>query len=191
MSYSKAVCRVLTVTNSPDYDAMVGENLRRLRTAKAVSQSELAKRLEQRGLPFRQQTVVKIEKGQRPLRLREAHEIASVLDLNIDDLVMESYERDDAALLVAHTTELIVRWDALQEATRNLVNQLNILAWTVDRVADSGIPKHLLDEAFTYLQVDPMKVVVAGIEAAERLKHAQAAEYDSGVEYRRYPGGVD
>jgi transcriptional regulator with XRE-family HTH domain len=49
-----------------------------LRTAK-MSQTELARQLNDRGLSFHQQTVQRIEKGERPLRLNEAHAIAEIL----------------------------------------------------------------------------------------------------------------
>lgn len=61
----------------------VGENLRRLRLASGLSQGQLAARLTEQGIPFRQQTILKIEKGRQPLRLYEATAIAHVLGMNI------------------------------------------------------------------------------------------------------------
>jgi Helix-turn-helix len=49
-----------------------------LRAAK-MSQTELARQLQERGLPFHQQTVQRVEKGERPLRLNEAYAIAEIL----------------------------------------------------------------------------------------------------------------
>jgi hypothetical protein len=51
-----------------------------------MSQSELAHELALRGMPFQQQTILKVEKGARPLRLEEADAIARIL--GVKDLTM-------------------------------------------------------------------------------------------------------
>lgn len=59
------------------------EQMRRLREANGLSQTELARRLRSVGLPFHQQTIQKIEAGERPIRLNEAHLIADVLGADV------------------------------------------------------------------------------------------------------------
>lgn len=71
-------------------DAQIGANLRRLRTERhtPMTQAELANRLDVLGLPgMRQQTIAKIEKSQRPLRLVEADVIATALGVSVERLV--------------------------------------------------------------------------------------------------------
>lgn len=62
-------------------------NLRSLREARGLTQGHLAAALKQDGLPFHQQTVQKIESGERPPRLAEAIAIARVLGVDLQDLL--------------------------------------------------------------------------------------------------------
>jgi transcriptional regulator with XRE-family HTH domain len=64
----------------------VGANLALLRKTKGLSQADLAMLLEQHGLPFQQQTILKIEKGARPLKLEEALTVAGVLAVDMSAL---------------------------------------------------------------------------------------------------------
>ncbi len=74
------------VDNSPPaWEDNFIERMKELRTAK-MSQTELARQLNRRGLPFHQQTVQRIEKGERPLRLNEAHAIAEILGSDPADM---------------------------------------------------------------------------------------------------------
>lgn len=58
-------------------DDQIGKNLTRLRGE--MSQAELAERMRERGYKWSQATVWSVEKGERPLRLTEAEDIAAVL----------------------------------------------------------------------------------------------------------------
>ena len=74
------------VDNSPPaWEDNFIQRMKELRTAK-MSQTELARQLSRRGLPFHQQTVQRIEKGERPLRLNEALEIAEILGSDPADM---------------------------------------------------------------------------------------------------------
>jgi transcriptional regulator with XRE-family HTH domain len=74
------------MTHPNDFDAFAGANLQRWRKARGMSQAALAEILRTLGHGFQQQTVLKIEKGDRPLRLHEATDIAQVLDIELIDL---------------------------------------------------------------------------------------------------------
>ncbi|RYB91009.1 XRE family transcriptional regulator [Nocardioides oleivorans] len=60
-------------------------HMARLRESHGMTQTDLAKRLQPYGLKFHQQTIQRVEAGERPVRLNEAHIIARVLesDLNV------------------------------------------------------------------------------------------------------------
>ena len=74
------------VDNSPPaWEDNFIARMKELRTAK-MSQTELARQLSDRGLQFHQQTVQRIEKGERPLRLNEALEIAEILGSDPADM---------------------------------------------------------------------------------------------------------
>lgn len=82
-----------TPETSADLNKLIGWNLQRFRKDSGLSQTDLADELTERGVPFRQQTVLKIEKGARPLRVDEAAVIAEILDLSVDDLLRPHDER--------------------------------------------------------------------------------------------------
>jgi transcriptional regulator with XRE-family HTH domain len=64
--------------------------MRILREARKMSQTDLARELKARGLPFHQQTVQRIEMGERPLRLDEAFLIARVLNADVTTMTTTS-----------------------------------------------------------------------------------------------------
>lgn len=54
-----------------------------------LSQAELSERLRDRGLPWSQGTVSKVELGDRPVRLAEAPMLAESLEVEVEDLLSE------------------------------------------------------------------------------------------------------
>jgi transcriptional regulator with XRE-family HTH domain len=61
-----------------DIDANIAANVRAYREAAGISQEELAQRMADRGFPFTQATVWKVENGQRPVRASELTALADV-----------------------------------------------------------------------------------------------------------------
>lgn len=59
----------------------------KLRKARDMNQTDLARRLSMWGLPFHQQTIQRIEAGERPIRLNEAHLIARELDADLTTMM--------------------------------------------------------------------------------------------------------
>src|SRR5215217_5323917 len=105
---------------SIDFNQRVGTNLQLHRKAKGYSQSDLAGLLEQRGLPFQQQTILKIEKGSRPLKLEEASVIADTLGIELSALT-EQFGNDaiaSAATEVLQRAAVIARQDKSVEELR-------------------------------------------------------------------------
>lgn len=62
------------------------EQMVRLRKERGLTQTDLARRLAAWGLAFHQQTVQRIENGQRPVRLNEAKLIARELDVSLETM---------------------------------------------------------------------------------------------------------
>lgn len=78
-------------TASPEADANIGRNVRALREAAGWSQADLSTRLTELGLAgFYPQTILRIEKGQRSLKLLEAIPLAAVLGVDVEDLTEAS-----------------------------------------------------------------------------------------------------
>ena len=70
----------------PDFNQRVGANLRALRAITGLSQTQLAEAMSARGYSWQQQTVLKIEKGARPLRFEEADALTSVFGCTLEDV---------------------------------------------------------------------------------------------------------
>jgi hypothetical protein len=62
-----------------------------------MTQAQLAYELTERGFPFQQQTILKVEKGSRPLRFEEAQAVAEILRTNTAELSRFSEDDDVAA----------------------------------------------------------------------------------------------
>ena len=54
--------------------------MKRIRLLRNMTQTDLARELQRLGLKFHQQTIQRIETGERPVRLNEAHLIANALE---------------------------------------------------------------------------------------------------------------
>ncbi len=107
-----------------DLNARVGENIRRLREARGFSQTELARYL---GESYRQQTVLKVEKGTRPLKLAEAVKIAEVLAVEVKDL----YRSDSVGQQqVAQIAGMFSTVQKLYDDTRQAIAELE--GWRFD-----------------------------------------------------------
>jgi transcriptional regulator with XRE-family HTH domain len=76
-----------------DIDANIAANVRAYREAAGMSQEELAQQMADRGFPFTQATVWKIERGQRPVR---AGELIALGDLFGRILVTDLTRHPDA-----------------------------------------------------------------------------------------------
>lgn len=66
-------------------DELIGLNLQRLRGD--LTQTSIANTMKEMGHKWSQPTVVSIEKGERPLRLAEARDVAAILGVAISDLI--------------------------------------------------------------------------------------------------------
>lgn len=68
-----------------DWEAVFVREMAVLRKELGLNQTDLARQLKENyGLPFHQQTIQRIEAGERPIRLNEAHYIAQELNSSLD-----------------------------------------------------------------------------------------------------------
>lgn len=67
-------------------DARIGRTVQQLREHLGITQARLADDMVGRGHPWHQQTVVKTEKGLRPIRLTEACDLATLLHVELEQL---------------------------------------------------------------------------------------------------------
>jgi hypothetical protein len=81
--YATRICPIVTTVTIPD--KQIGQNLIRLRGGR--SQQDVADEMRELGWRWSQATVWSVEKGERPLRLSEAGDLASVLHVEPMDFM--------------------------------------------------------------------------------------------------------
>lgn len=111
------------------FDEHVGRNVRELRESMGITQTHLAEVVMERvaqGAPpvtttFRQQTIDKIERGLRPLKLQEAITLASALECDVEVLCETERLVFDRAL---NTRRLITEFLKAEEAWEKSVGRV-------------------------------------------------------------------
>lgn len=175
-----------------DIDELVGSSLRVLRTNADLTQGELAERLAAHGVPMSQQTIAKIESGNRSLRLSEAVAIVQALDdgdhsLRLEHLVATPYElgMEMESQRIADTigAEIDRLFDAAKQLTLWTLAGTSFLEENPD--AD-GVASRTL-KAFTRDGADGLfNVVKSGIRSAlEEGAYADEASYRDAPEYAK------
>jgi transcriptional regulator with XRE-family HTH domain len=127
---------VVAVTDTQDstgFNKRVGENLQRIRKAAGWSQADLADRLSSRGLSFQQPTILKVEKGSRPLKLEEACAIAEELEVTVASLsqLIDDEQAGEALAQIQRSNLIIARTErGIQEMREKAQqNERDTRAW--------------------------------------------------------------
>jgi transcriptional regulator with XRE-family HTH domain len=109
------------------------ENLRRYRDARGMSQAALAQAMSERGWPWHQPTVYKIESGKQPVGFGEVTDLAQILGVSAERLGMPGPE--DAAVAFVELAAVILseRWHDLAEAAERLERARSAAARAVSR----------------------------------------------------------
>jgi transcriptional regulator with XRE-family HTH domain len=100
-------------------EQIFGQQMRRLRKARGMSQLDLCRALTRSGVPPHQTTISKIESADRPLRLDEAAEIAAALGTDLNSMVGNIGAEPDAAVFT-HLARIAELEGALAGAQRVL-----------------------------------------------------------------------
>jgi transcriptional regulator with XRE-family HTH domain len=93
-------------------DDMFAVNIHQTRERKKLSQGELARRMAERGFPFYQQTIRRIEEARRKVSVGEAKALAEILDTTVDQLTASVPEADAALAVTAASIDV---WDRARE----------------------------------------------------------------------------
>ena len=95
------------MTSVEEFDRVIAANVRRFRTAAGMTQAQLADALEPQGFSFQQQTILKIEKGDRPLKFTEALAISHVLGIPPGALLVDPESPPALTKATSRQTELM------------------------------------------------------------------------------------
>lgn len=122
----------MSLTEGDDLDRLVGSNVQTYRKSRGLSQADLAAAISTPQEGVHQQTILKIEKGTRPLKLSEAVRIAEALEITPFDLVRPSKR----AAANAWITDMHVRLDqSLVELLRLAEETAPLMAALAHRLA--------------------------------------------------------
>jgi transcriptional regulator with XRE-family HTH domain len=117
-----------------DVDERISINLRRLRMAAGMSQAELARLMRERGWPWHQSTVHRLESGKQAVGLGEGVDLAVILGTTISGLIQPVPEADAAQKVLQVSASVENSADVTSEAVRILLGARadaeNILAAT-------------------------------------------------------------
>lgn len=106
----------------PDPEVQTGQALRRLRLARGWSQEEVAVRMQVYGYDFHQTMIAKIEAAQRPLRVRELADFATLFGVKVQDLVYPPTA--SLAETVQAIAEVTAKLEKVQEQAAEAQHQL-------------------------------------------------------------------
>jgi len=116
-----------------------GENVRKNRGRKQMSQADLAREMTARGWQWHQSTVYKVEHGTRRTEAFEVVDLAEILGLPMANLFWPPGEVNEAAMVDSAITVLRRAWEDAAEATREL---LSARRWAERTLAQSGNSKY-------------------------------------------------
>lgn len=150
-------------------DALIGENVAKLRQQADLSQADLARAMTHAGWTWHQQTVLKVEKGHRPLRLAEAVTLARLLD--VDPSVIWTPGADEVALFRAALRNLELAANDLQESTWGYEEARHVLLALCqfdDREPSRHAPEAIREDVRRALETDPAGIVRSTSPRARR-----------------------
>jgi transcriptional regulator with XRE-family HTH domain len=105
-----------------DAEQRFAANLRILRERQGVSQVKLAQEMAARGWPWRQQTVTRLENGQRMIRFGEAIALASILGVSLDRFTRPVSEAIEVEKIRAASARLRESCEAVAVAVCHLLD---------------------------------------------------------------------
>jgi transcriptional regulator with XRE-family HTH domain len=106
-----------------DTEQRFAANLRLLRERQGMSQVKLAQEMVARGWPWRQQTVTRLENGQRMIRFGEATALAEILDTPLERFTRPVSEAVEVEKIRAASARLRESYEAVADAVCHLLDE--------------------------------------------------------------------
>ncbi|MBL0886190.1 helix-turn-helix transcriptional regulator [Myceligenerans indicum] len=155
---------------STEDDKNIGRNLKKYRTSAGLSQVQLAMQLLTAGFEgVHPQTILKIERGQRPLRLTEARIVADVFDIPLNYLYETSKEAEDELDGLRRERLIRERTHALRQAVDALLTaQDDGQDWLDAHPRSKAVVAHGIRKALE--QSDITEIVASHIEHHDRKR---------------------
>ena len=122
-------------------DQRLAANLRTLRERKGWSQSALAQAMTERGIPWHQQTVTRIEAGQQQVRFGELMALAAVLETSLDRFTWTSPEAGATEYVYSAGTRVVRLAETVSDSVFHLLLALAAAERTLEMTKDSEYPR--------------------------------------------------
>ena len=153
------------------------EQMFRLREARGLTQTDLAKILKSRfGLPFHQPTIQRIEVGERPVRLNEAHLIARILDVDLETM---TDRKTPSEREISYSVDRL--FNEISDGTRDLKSLIRILDEWVSMISAAinrrQLAKDPADE-IDYVTLWAIAWIIKTSEILSDLLNAQQKSWD-------------
>lgn len=140
-------------------DEQIGQNITRLRGDN--SQQWVADRMRERGWKWAQATVWNLEKGERPLRLAEAEDLAEILRTEISRILESPETLGHEEVLRAFVVDVDNSFGKLALVADELLGQLGLLEHALRELPPSmGAGNYWVDAAQKSRQKTPERAVL-------------------------------
>ena len=146
---------------------LLGANVGQLREKAGMSQASLAAAMSERGWPWHQSTVGRVEAGQQPLKLAEAVDLARVLKTSLDRLTWPTPEASAHGLLAMMLSRAAKSREQIAAGTVSLLWAQRQLRRTVAETEALGLDKSerladLVREARQVIRFSPRDALAEG-----------------------------
>jgi transcriptional regulator with XRE-family HTH domain len=170
-------------------DERFAANIRETRERLKMSQGELARQMAERGFPYYQQTIRRIEEGRRKVSVGEAKALAVILGTTMDRLTWPGQVAAAAYLMEIAIGRAQQAWDDITRGTTTLLyahaTLEHIAAQMIERdYLGSDKIREIVAEAARVAEMNPHDAVEAGRAGYENrlpgeLEHQQADEEEA------------
>jgi transcriptional regulator with XRE-family HTH domain len=156
-------------------DEKLAGNLRALRDGAGMSQGALAAAMAERGWPWHQSTVNRIEAGRQPVKFAEAVDLAAILGTSLDRLTWSSAEASQAEFVHAAGTEVRLSAETVSAAVHHLLSAVSRAERVLAGAAGSELPRVAAAWEDTYARMTDYSLDEAVSEGIRR--HHQAHDH--------------
>jgi transcriptional regulator with XRE-family HTH domain len=161
-------------------DERFATNIREERERRKLSQGELARRMAERGFPYYQQTIRRIEEGRRKVSVGEAKALAEILGTTMDRLTWPGQVAAVAYLMEIAIGRAQQAWDDITRGTTTLL----YAHATLEHIAAQMIERD-------YLESDKIRDIVAEAARVAEMNPHDAVEAARTDYENRLPGELE
>lgn len=151
-------CSVLHMASR---DEQIGQNVIRLRGNR--SQQWVADRMREKGWKWAQATAWNVEKGERPLRLAEAEDLAAILEVSLERILQSPELLGHEEQLQMWTRDIDGSFMKIADLTEELLGQQELLGYALEDLPESlNSSNYWVDLALKAQLKTPEKAVLRG-----------------------------